>query len=141
MPAVDHQRKTIRFLRRAAQLSQGEVAERAGFSRSLLAHYENGRLDLSPDDLLQVEAVIDEALAKKPRRLVPLKSLLDKGELKRHEAATSEINREMDRVDRLEEALEQSQAEIQKLKQTLSELCATLAEHIGTIGAEVEEGT
>lgn len=75
MPQTE-MRKTMRLLRRAAELSQQAAAKKAGFSRALLSHYESGRAELQPDDLLQLETVLRNAVIKKSGRLAAVKSLL-----------------------------------------------------------------
>jgi transcriptional regulator with XRE-family HTH domain len=75
MPETE-KRKTMRLLRRAVELSQQATAKKAGFSRALLSHYESGRAELQPDDLLQLETVLRNAVIKKSGRLTAVKSLL-----------------------------------------------------------------
>ena len=60
-------RAALRAARKAAKLTQGELARRSGVDRSYLAHIEGGGRDPSAQAMIR----LSEALGVEPRDLFP----------------------------------------------------------------------
>lgn len=108
--------------RRAARLTQSDVAREVGLSQAMISLYESGQVQLKDEDLRKVKAVINKAIGEKD--LARLVKVLPKSEAEMDEARrSSELYELFARVEQLEQRLAEREA-------TLNQLMTTLSEHV-----------
>jgi transcriptional regulator with XRE-family HTH domain len=76
---LNEKRNVIRIRRQAAELTQGELAKKAGINQSKLSLYENGLIDLTDAELQKVEKFLDA----QPQKFSQLSDLAKPLSLKR----------------------------------------------------------
>ena len=109
------------MMRRSARLTQSDLARKVGLSQSMISLYESGQVNLMPDHLLKVRAVIAQSMPKGKCRLVRV----DRG----WEEHSQEERDEMEK-DQLFARVEELEEKLGACQKTLNELMAILSEHI-----------